>query len=106
MSDQQKQREQRGAQHLKDARKAHLESAGAPSLAPNHDNAVTEAIKTRSVGTKGSGKAEALVPQVKASSTKGHHSGRKHPVAEKAGGFDYAGASNGGDLNAQNAVRK
>lgn len=29
----------------------------------------------------------------------GHHSGRKHPKPEKAGGFDYAqGAANGGVL--------
>jgi hypothetical protein len=100
------QREARGQECLDSARKAHLEAAGAPSLAPTHDDAVRERVVSGSSGSKSGHKRPVLAAQQEVASTKGHHNGRPHPPAMKMGGDENDHAENGGELNAQNAVRK
>ena len=56
MSDEQKQREQRGAKHLNDARNSRFESTQEPSEAPDHDDAVRERAVTASKGSKSKNK--------------------------------------------------
>ncbi len=54
-----------------------------------------------------SGAHDVPVKQQTGGSTKGNHSGRAIPSSTKAGGHDFAaGAQNGGEVNAHNAVRK
>jgi hypothetical protein len=85
------------------AKDALFATTGEPSLAPNHDDAARERV----ISGSHKDKKPVLAVQQEQASTKGHHSGRPHPPSCSAGGEDFAeGASNGGELNAQNAVRK
>lgn len=67
------------------------------------DAAVRERVTTSTGGSKSGYKRGALTKQREEASVKGHHNGRPHPPSLKLGGDDNAaGASNGGEHNAQN----
>jgi hypothetical protein len=95
------QQEKSGAKHLATA-KANLQGRTGESKAQRSSDAVKEAIKTRSAGTKSGNTPEALVKQQEQASVKGHHSGRPHPPKFVMGGDENDHASNGGTTNAVN----
>jgi hypothetical protein len=61
--------------------------------------------KVPHVVSRESGAHDVPVKQQGGGSTKGRHSGRAIPSKTKAGGDDFDHASNGGEVNAQNAKR-
>jgi hypothetical protein len=100
------QREARGQKCQEAARAGLFGSTHEVSEAPDHDDAVRERIVSGSSGSKSGNKKPDVSKQQEAASVKGHHSGRAVPSKMKMGGDEFDHASNGGELNAQNAVRK
>lgn len=70
-------------------------STGEDSAAPTHDDAVRERKHTATSGSKSGAKQGIVSVQQEQASTKGTHSGRKHPASKKMGGDENAGAKQG-----------
>jgi hypothetical protein len=100
------QREKNGQKHQEAARAGLFVSTYEPSEAPDLDDAVRERVVSGSSSSKSGSKKPDVSKQQEVASVKGHHNGRPHPPKMKMGGDENDHASNGGELNAQNAVRK
>jgi hypothetical protein len=100
-------REAKGKKHLHTARAAYKASGGIVDSG-THDDMAKERAAAASGRDKayGGGKGERLPEQRDETSRPGFHSGRPHPPKHVLGGDEFDHASNGGTLDAQNAVRK